>query len=59
MALNYKLYYLPNNNINISLQVRLLVIVLTYSLLLIERLYSLGKNMYTLIISQLITYLKL
>jgi len=51
IVLNYKLYCLPNNNVNINLQVRLLVTVLTYSLLLMGRLYSLGKNIYTPITS--------
>ena len=58
-ALNYKLYCLPDNSVNISLQVRLLVTALAYGLLLVGRLYSLGKNIYTPIISQLITCLRL
>jgi len=50
-VLNYKLYCLPNNNVNISLQARSLAIMLTYNLSLIRRLYNLGKNMYTPITS--------
>jgi len=46
IVLNYKLYYLPDNNISISLQAGSLIITLAYSLLLVGRLYSLGKNMY-------------
>jgi len=57
--LNYKLYCLPNNSVSISLQAGLLVIALVYGFLLVGRLYNLRKNIYILIISQLITYLRL
>ena len=50
-VLNYKLYCLPNNSVSISLQAGLLATALVYSLLLVGRLYNLGKNIYTPITS--------